>query len=142
MSLIFVKFIIGISPWIMVAGTSFILAWDVNKEFNGFKIESGFDWIIRIIAFFIAMGTVKYYEKYYLIIACIISVNSSIRVSVLFCCVGLFVPITKNMEGTAMWYIPVIDSAVVFVWYVKTISEYFMNFYLDKNYARKIINKK
>ena len=181
---IFVKFIIGISPLIMVAGTSFILARDVNKEFNEFKIESRFDWIIRIIAFFIAIGAVKYYEKYYLIIACIIflfvcnccieysiykrigkvkigteekvvvsyeekcnlrkmvnSVNSSIRASMLFCGVGLSVPITKNMEGTSMWYMPVIASVVVFIWYIKNINKDFMSFYLDKNYARKIINR-
>lgn len=43
---IFVKFIIGISPWIMVAGTSFILARDVNqgmliRSLMGLKLNLG-----------------------------------------------------------------------------------------------------
>ena len=181
---IFVKFSMGVSPWIMVVCTSFILARDVNKEFNNFKVESRFDWIIRIIAFLIAISTVKFYEKYYLIVASIVflficncfieyslykrigkikieaeekvivsyeekcnlrkmvnSVNSSSMAIILFCAVALSVPVNKNMEGTSMWYIPVIASVIVFIWYLKVINKNFIAFYLDKNYARKILNR-
>ena len=181
---IFIKFIIGISPYVMVICTSFILARDINKEFNNFKMKSSIDWITRIIAFSISINAIKYIEKYYLIVVCIIflficncfieysiykrigevkieaiekvivsyeekynlrkmfnAVNSSSRASMLFCGIGLSVPASKNMEGTTMWYIPVITSVIVFVWYMKIINKNFMLFYLDKKYAKEIINR-
>lgn len=60
----------------------------------------------------------------------------------LFCGISLSVTMNKNMEGTTeRWYIPVIFSIVVCIWFVKTSYKNYIGFYLDKKYANHIFKR-
>lgn len=55
---------------------------------------------------------------------------------------ALSVGTLKNMEGTEEnWYFPVILSIVIALWFIKNSYKNYMNFYLDKNYAKKVFTK-
>lgn len=71
--------------------------------------------------------------------AMMISTNKAMASFLVFCVISLSVPVTKNMEGTTEnWFIPVMFSVFGFIWFVKTSRENYNNFYLNKNYAKKI----
>lgn len=70
------------------------------------------------------------------------SVNLGMISYLIFCGFSLSVATSKNMEGAEdRSYIPVIVSALVALWFIKISYENYMNFYLDKKYAKNIFIK-
>ena len=65
--------------------------------------------------------------------------NSSMISLLVYGALSISIPILKNMEGTEeRAFIPVIISAVVAIWFIKTTYNNYMSFYLDKRYGKKI----
>jgi hypothetical protein len=63
------KFTLGISPYILITCTSFILASDRFLEFKSIKIEAIIDWVVRIIAFVIIINYSKHFKSLSLALA-------------------------------------------------------------------------
>lgn len=137
---------------------AFGVVFNYSKQFNNIFLV-----FIFIIATFIANTVIEYrinkkimnardritkemnveitYEEKCNLRAMVKAINLGMFSIIVFSGAALSVPITKNMEGTTMWYIPIIISIVVFIWFIKTTYNNYFAFYLDKKYVKKVFSR-
>ncbi|MBU5591217.1 hypothetical protein KQI89_05520 [Clostridium sp. MSJ-4] len=66
------------------------------------------------------------------------AVNLGMIQYILFCALGLLVPINANMEGATLWFIPVLLSIFIFLNFVNKMKEIYKGYCIYKEETKKI----
>ena len=83
-----------------------------------------------------------YYKEKCNLGAMVKSTSSLLMSFLIFSGGALSVATLKNMEGTEEnWYFPVIVSIVIALWFIKSSYNSYIDFYLDKDYAKNLFLK-